>query len=439
MAQAGRNTKLVQLRARRGLTQAQLAELVTDVVRATGPRWRNATLGGEFISRLETGRITWPNSVYRAALRTVLDVNTDADLGLYCQQVAARVRADTVRRRDFLATLPAVALTEHPLRDLVAAATAEPAPPPRRVGPEQVQQILSLHEQARWLGHRYGGGLTREVVAAQVRWAVSLLDAHIDRGVEAELHSALARLLATAGFACFDDGRPDLARYYQAASLRCAEQAADWDRRANTLLDMAMVAAYHGQHDDALTFAQHGLLRADRLSTLRRVQLTLLEAQAYGQRGDAQSCLAAIGRAEDEFTTADPANEPDHLAVVVSAAELASESAKALHHLALRDQHVAVAVERQRTAVTAYSDAFPRSRALAAAKLATLLLHHGDRAEAVQLGHQFLDAAERIQSHRVTDSVRQLHRTTRHHHGSADLDNLRQRASRVLTSHHSLT
>lgn len=68
MAQAGRNAKLVQLRVRRGLTQAQLAELVTDAVRATGPRWRNATLGGEFISRLETGRITWPNSVYRTAL-----------------------------------------------------------------------------------------------------------------------------------------------------------------------------------------------------------------------------------------------------------------------------------------------------------------------------------------------------------------------------------
>lgn len=432
MAQARRNVKLVRLRVGCGFTQSQLAELLTDAVRNAGPRWRNTTLTAQYISRLEIGRITWPNTVYRAALRTILDVDTDADLGLYCQQVAARARIDTVRRRDFLAALPAVALTEHPLRELVAAATARPPTPSRRVGPEQAQQIHQLRQQSRELGHLYGGGLTCEVLASQVRWAMSLLDVHIDRGAEAELYSAIGQLCLTAGFACFDDGRPDSARYYQAAALRCAEQATNWDLRAAVLVDMASVAGHHGLDDEALTLAQYGQLRADRLSPLRRAQVGLVAAQAYGQRGDAPSCLAAIGRAEDEFATADAATEPEDIAFLFTTAELAGESAKALHHLALRDQHIAVAVERQRTAVAAYSDAFLRTRTLSAAKLAALLLRHGDRAEAVQLGHQVLDAAERLQSHRVTDGVRQLHRAAGRHRGSAVVDALHQRSARVL-------
>ncbi|MGH8938680.1 MAG: hypothetical protein ACRDV2_04940, partial [Actinomycetes bacterium] len=242
MAPLRRNVTLARLRVRRELTQAQLAELVTEAVCAAGPRYRNATLGGEFISRLETGRITWPNSVYRSALRRVLDVGNDAELGLYCRQVAGRERSDAVRRRDFLATLPAVALTEQPLHDLVAAAMAEPVPTPRRVGLEHVEQIRNLALQARALGHMHGGGLTREVVGAQIRWAIGLLDSHVDRGVVAELHGAIGRLCQHAGFASFDDGQPEAARYYDAASLRCAEQAADWELRAAAFVDMAIVA-----------------------------------------------------------------------------------------------------------------------------------------------------------------------------------------------------
>lgn len=431
MAQARRNVRLVRLRVERGLTQGQLAELVTEAVRAAGPRWHNTTLPSQYISRLEIGRITWPNAVYRMALRTVLGVQTDAELGLYCQQVAAAgERSDVVRRRDFLATVPAVVLAEHPLRDLVAAAMAEPAPLPRRVGLEHAHQMRSLALQARDLGHLYGGGLTREVLAAQVRWAIGLLDAHVDRTAVAELQAAIGRLCLHAGFACFDDGQPGVARYYHAAALRCAEQAADWELRAAALVDTAIVAEYHGLHDDALTFAQQGQVRADRLSPLRRTQLTLLEAQAHGQRGHTRACLAAIGRAEDEFAAARPANEPAWLAFFTSG-ELAGESAKALYHLALRGKHVAAAADRHRDAVAAYPAEFPRSRALSATKLATLLLYAGDRAEAVQLGHQALEAAERLQSRRVIDGVRQLRRATAQHSG-ADVDNLRQRASRVL-------
>jgi len=432
MAPTRRNVKLVQLRVQRGLTQAQLAELVTQVVRAGGPRWRNATLGGEYISRLEVGRTTWPNATYRAALRTVLGVDTDAELGLYCQQVVAmREKGEAVRRRDFLATLPAVPLAEHPLRELVAAAMAERVPPPRRVGMEHAAQVRSLVRQADQLDHLYGGGLTREILAGQARWAVSLLDTHVDRAAESELFSAVGDLCIAAGFACHDGGQADSARYYLSAAVQCAEQAADWKLRARALGTMAGVAAYYASGDDALTLAQQAQVRDDRLTPLQRARLALLEAHAHGRRGDARACLAAIGRAEDEFTTTDPTNEPAWLSFF-TAAELAGESANALHHLALRGQHTDAAVSRQRLAVTSYSAAHPRSRTLSAAKLVTLLLQTGERAEAVQLGHQVLDATKNLQSHRVTDSIRQLHRAASKYRGIVDIDALRQRTARAL-------
>lgn len=74
-----------------GLTERQLAEAVAKVVSAqTGHR---AALDGNYISKLERGRITWPNSAYRSALREFFDAATDAELGFY----AARTRRDAER------------------------------------------------------------------------------------------------------------------------------------------------------------------------------------------------------------------------------------------------------------------------------------------------------------------------------------------------------
>lgn len=74
------NELLRTLRHKKQLTQAQLAELVrASVAGATGKR---CDVDANWISRLERGTISWPNRDYRSALRKVLGVETDADLGL---------------------------------------------------------------------------------------------------------------------------------------------------------------------------------------------------------------------------------------------------------------------------------------------------------------------------------------------------------------------
>jgi len=85
------NHKLRIKRLTAGMTECQLAEAVARLVSAqTGHK---AALDGNYVSKLERGRITWPNSVYRRALRELFDAATDAELGFY----AARTRRDAER------------------------------------------------------------------------------------------------------------------------------------------------------------------------------------------------------------------------------------------------------------------------------------------------------------------------------------------------------
>jgi hypothetical protein len=61
------------------MSQQELAEAVTAYVqRTTG---RDVALDRHYISRLERGARRWTNAVYRAGLRAVLGVETDAELG----------------------------------------------------------------------------------------------------------------------------------------------------------------------------------------------------------------------------------------------------------------------------------------------------------------------------------------------------------------------
>ena len=76
------NNKLKALREARGWTQAEAAaEVAAAITDATG---KEPFTGIDYawISRLERGRLKWPNSASRAALRSVYAVPTDHELGL---------------------------------------------------------------------------------------------------------------------------------------------------------------------------------------------------------------------------------------------------------------------------------------------------------------------------------------------------------------------
>ncbi len=85
------NHKLRVKRLAAGLTENQLAEAVAQLVcNDTG---HGTAINGNYISKLERGKITWPNSAYRRAFRILFGTATDAELGFY----AMRTRRDAER------------------------------------------------------------------------------------------------------------------------------------------------------------------------------------------------------------------------------------------------------------------------------------------------------------------------------------------------------
>jgi len=422
------NFLLRQARQARRETQEQTAQTVGELL--------DHPVDPEYIGRLERGVVSWPNAGHRSAFRTHFGVASDAELGFYCRRSESSLReADDVRRRAFLSALPLAAMPgTEPLAALVSLANDEPTPMPRRVGLEQVEQVRAVVTQVDQLSHRFGGGVVREMLGAQMRWAVDLLDAHVDRAASDELHSVIGDLAAYAGWSSHDVGADTAAQRYYQVALRCAEQADDWNLRAEAVSDMARIAQYGGDGETALTLSQQAQVRADRLTPLRRACLAAVEAGAHGQRGDANACLAAVGRAEDHFAAADPANETPGMVAFYSSAQLAGDSGHALWPLALRGQHVHTAADRLRRATDSYPVGYARSRTLGLTRLASLTFAQGDPAEAVGVATDALDGTGSVQSHRVADNLIALRRVARRHRGVPGVAPLRQRITRTLAA-----
>lgn len=393
----------------------------------------------EYIGRLERGVVTWPNAEYRAAFQQHFGVASPGELGFYCSRSQPRPpEADNVKRRVFISTLPLplVAAAGEPLTKLVSRANSEPSELPRRVGAEHIAQVRDLVAQAYQLDHRWGGGQVREILGAQMRWAVGLLNAHVDPDVSDELNSVVGWLAAQSGWSCHDVGANAAAQHYIAIALRCAEQADDWDLRSYAYSDLSRILAYDGDGDMALTAAQQSQIRSDRLTPLTRAFLASVEARAQAKRGDGQSAVAAVRRAEEHFAAIVPANETPSNLMFLSPTKLAGDTGHALWPVAMRGQHVGTTIELLKSAANSYSADHVRARTLCELRLASLIFAQADPAEAVSVATSALDHASTLSSQRIRDSLTELRGHTAHprYRTVPGLAPLRDRITRTLAA-----
>jgi transcriptional regulator with XRE-family HTH domain len=423
-----KNLRLRRARIACNQTQQQVAD-------AIGARLGHP-VDVEYLGRLERGVITWPNAGYRAAFRAHFGVASDAELGFYSRRsVPAPPWEDNVRRRAVLTALPVAGMAmSEPLTALVDAALAESSPIPRRVGAEEVEQVRALRTHGHELAQRFSGGGTREMLGAQLRWAVGLLDAHVDPSVHHELHSEVGGLARHAGWVSHDVGVDTAANRYCEVALRCAGQAEDWSLRGKTLGDLSRIAEYCGDGDMALTLAQQAMVRPDRITALERAGVSAVEAAAHGRRGDREACRAAIGRAEDFFSAANPATESPTMVAFFSPAELADTSAFALWPLAMRGHAVTETANLLRTAADTHAPDHVRARILCLIRLATLQFAHGDPDEALAVANTALDAAPVAQSRRHADDLTTLRYAARRHRTLPGVPDLLQRLNRALAN-----
>ncbi|WP_454852301.1 hypothetical protein [Promicromonospora soli] len=397
------------------MTQAELATAVNTYVRAT--TGRAALLSADAIRRYERGIVRWPSEVYRRALRRVLEADTDAELGFAptprgASEAASEIGPEPLPVPDDgdVRGMSAVTVPDlvRQIRDLATPATVTGA------------DLASLRAQAdhfnAW-GYAHGGAALRTTIAAQAAHAVELLRTDCPPRLRDGLFAAVGQLGVAAGALLFDAHRHALARRMLDLATNCAVECDDWHLRAKALSWRARQAVWVGTAEQGRTYAELGLVRADRLTATEQAMLLTALARAHAVAGDVQATLRAVGAADEAFSNADPASDPPWMTYYDEAQHL-GDTGHALFDLAARGDHVAEATRRLAQAVAGHTDQYVRSRAFSGYKLATLTLTVGDVDHATKIAQQAVVDATEVASLRLRRTAAELITAAREHPGN---------------------
>jgi transcriptional regulator with XRE-family HTH domain/tetratricopeptide (TPR) repeat protein len=436
------NDLLRTAREAAGLTQEQLAELANTQVEAATDR--PGAMDADYIGKLERGIHTWPNKHYRQALRSVLGRQKDAELGFFSTRsrpttVARSPRqadgGDDVERKAFLRVLAgsvAGLAFSDPLNDFVTrAATGGQA----RIGQAEVDQVRHLARMFATQDHLMGSGLSSQAVVTQLDISADLLDGQFaHEAVREQLFAAVADLADVAGGMCFDAGSHAQAERCFRFAVGCATEAADWSIRAKALSGLANLAVHQGRPDDALSFSEMALVRADRLTPLVRSVMHTRHARALGLNGGHREadCITAVRQAEDYFSRQN-GDEPDWL-TYYGPAHFERDCGRALLYLGVNGGAYAEAQQHLEAAVARFPSQQSRGKTLAMANLAHLTMVRDDPSRAVDLGNEALASIGLVRSDRVFEALRQLRLAGKQHRAMPGVRELNQRIDRVLRS-----
>ena len=320
-----------------------------------------------------------------------------------------------------------------PLKDFVASGTSTSRH--RQVGGTEVDQVRHLARLFAEQDHRFGGGLSAQTAVTHLATSAALLEAGFARDtVRQQYFSAVAELADTAGGMCFDAGLHGHAERCFRLAVGCATEAGDWPMRAKALSGLANLAVHRRRPEDALSFSELALVRADRLTPIVGAVVHSRHARALGLAGELRGhdCLTAVRRAEDLFVAGDgEAGEPSWI-TYYDVAHLERDLGRALLQLGVNGGDHREARTRLTAAVAQFPAGHTRGKALAMADLAHLTMARDDPAHAAQLGDEALHAVGSVRSDRVLDALRQLRVAGLAYQDRADVRTLNQRIDETL-------
>ncbi|MGW4842768.1 helix-turn-helix domain-containing protein [Nocardia brasiliensis] len=382
------------------------------------------------LSRIEKGPA--PEQLSKL-IRWAQVLGIPGDLLWFKLPMSSAATLDDVNRQDFLRAALGVTVTgaAQPLVDLMS--TIQPTPIPSLVGAAEIEQIRTTAREFSTWDHTYGGGLVREAVGAQLRYAVNLLNARCSETNRPELHSAVGFLGHTAGFMAFDAYAHADAKSMFRLAWTCAEEAGDWHLRGKVLSSMARQAIWCGNPDDGLTYIELAMVRSDRLTATERAMLHSARARALAKLFRIEEALKAVGQADEEFAHASPGNDPPWMAYY-DFAQHSGDTGHALFDLAVAGRFATEARARLQAAVDGHTEAFVRSRAISGIKLASLTMATGDPIEGVTMGKAALLDAGHIRSRRAADDLRDLATLSAPHCQSTEVEELLGRIGTTLAN-----
>ena len=413
------------------MSRSELAEAVNAHVWQASHHKTKTTLDANTIARYERGDVRWPSSTYRAALRAVLGVATDAELGFVPTprgRTSLPVTSRTVSPAGYSTT---VDLGASPT-DFLAGITAE-TPVPSSIGWPEVDNVRSTTRAVAMLENLYGGGLSCEAAIGQLRWCGKLLDVSANNDVRRAMYEAVGNLSGVVAFSAFD------IMNYQAAdqcfhfALWCADQAGSWALRANTLAEMSRKAVYLGDIDEALSLIEFAQVRADRVSETAQAMMATVRARLLALLGRDDEARAEVDRADQRFADRDTSDDPPWLCYY-DEAEHQGSTGRALIPIASKSKRPDLAAPRLNAAIRLHDEKYPRSRTFSRTRLAALIMTAGDPHEALPIGRQALVDAVPLRSQRIVGELRGLARVAEQHARIGDVAELRHDIAALASS-----
>lgn len=415
------------------MSRAELADLVSDLL--FGPQQASySPFNANYVGKLENSVIRRPCEEYRAALRTVLGVASDEEIGFYDPRTCHPATAQDLNRLRLLTSVGPAMGTEvfgTPTLELLTSSRTDELPP--HLGREHIAHVVEVADLFEHWDNAHGGAVAREIADDKLRRVARLLKLNCPRQMHADLYTAMAQLAGVVAFMLFDAYEHDDARRRFAFALQCTEVGGNWHQRAMLLSSMARQEIWCGQPDDGLTYVEMALVRADRLTPTEWAMLHTVRARALAKFGPvrAQDTLAAVGAADEAFAQSDPSEDPSWMHFY-DAAQHHGDTAHALYDVAMHTTLKTEAADRFRYSVQHHEPEFARSRAISRTKLAALTMRQGDPREAATIGQQALDDAGPVRSRRAADDLRALHRLAGPHTGITEVDALRARIQQTV-------
>jgi transcriptional regulator with XRE-family HTH domain len=246
----------------------------------------------------------------------------------------------------------------------------------------------------------FGGGFSGQAAAAQLRHSSLLLQSRASNEVQLKMFEAVGNLGGVVGFSAFDVGDYSSARRCFDFELWCAENAKSWTLRASALSDMARLATYLGETDEALSLIELAQVRSDRLTASLRAMLSAMRARLLALHGRHSEALAEIDRSDEQFSYISPDDEPPWMSYY-DEAEHQGSTGRALIPIAMKAGSPELVATRMRRAINLHDDDHPRSRAFSRTRLASLTMKIGSPREAAEIGWQSLEDASTVRSSRL--------------------------------------
>ncbi|GAB2865344.1 hypothetical protein [Lentzea nigeriaca] len=248
-------------------------------------------LDAHYIARIERGAVGVPSDHYRAALRAVLGVASDADIG-FAVNNAAPVHTVVMPH-------PASANT---VEEVLMSAADESAEflawaESTNVGEMTIEQ---MHAEVRRIAQSYLKAPTLPLFArtkALRDRAFTLLSGHQAPQLSRELYAAAGWSLTVLAWMSVDLGRPDAAEDHARAAWLCAERADYNPLRAWVRATQHTAALWQDDYIAAANYAADGL----RYAAIGSAELYLASALALdlARAGDEDRARQALQRAQD--------------------------------------------------------------------------------------------------------------------------------------------